>query len=276
MAWSASIDRLIYVKCTCKSAKVDSTAARQPGAGRGGLGWAGQTGKKYIHSYLLSPPRYTLHSFTQALFKHTLNIQLPIPSPRRGDEARDTILSIRPAANKIIFQSLFLRPAAARTHHPHHQSSAGCCWAPILSHPIIQTTTRNIMSFIHAFILKCSLHIINTTQRFVVYSLWPWILTRRNPCHQQFIERNSSWECSHRKYWIKIPFVTVKYLNICNNKSIWAGYQGSAARWGAGTRWTVRTGARNTISIIYCPWSAWDVQGVRSAFREGGLDNIRT
>ena len=35
-----------------------------------------------------------------------------------------------------------------------------------------------------------------------------------------FIERNSSWECSHRKYWIKIPFLTVKYLNICNNKSI--------------------------------------------------------
>ena len=111
------------------------------------------------------------------------------------------------------------------------------------------------MSFIHAFILKCSLHIINTTHRCVLYSLWPWILTRRNPCHQQFIERNSSWECSHRKYWIKIPFVTVKYLNICNNKSIWAGYQGSAARWGAGTRWTVRTGASNTISIIYCPWS---------------------
>ena len=144
--------------------------------------------------------------------------------------------------------------ACCRPHTP--PSPSIICWLllgpyPILSYPIIQTTTRNIMSFI----LKCSLHIINTTQRCVVYSLWPWILTRRNPCHQQFIERNSSWECSHRKYWIKIPFVTVKYLNICNNKSIWAGYQGSAARWGAGTRWTVRTGASNTISIIYCPWS---------------------
>ena len=177
---------------------------------------------------------------------------------------RGTLSTLRPAANKIIFQLLFLWPAAARTHHPHHQSSAGCCWAPILSYPIIQTTTRNIMSFIHAFILKCSLHIINTTHRCVLYSLWPWILTRRNPCHQQFIERNSSWECSHRKYWIKIPFVTVKYLNICNNKSIWAGYQGSAARWGAGTRWTVRTGASNTISIIYCPWSKMSTRWDRS------------
>ena len=141
MAWSASIDRLIYVKCTCKSAKVDSTAARQAGVGWAGL--ARLARNIFIHIYCHH--QSTLHSFTQALFKHTLNIQLPIPSPRRGDEARDTTYQLsaqQPIKSYFNCCSCGLLPPAHTTLTINHLlAAAGPLSYPILSYRQLRGTS---------------------------------------------------------------------------------------------------------------------------------------